>query len=121
MAEHVVTLDSKKMRKEAKRREFKAKAQQTVVTGLRWIKDNWEIVSIAGTVLVGVTGKSIKMISKHRQNQFAKNLKDRYIYDRSNGHYWKLRKTPSNSDLLELERRRKDVGLGQALSDMRLI
>jgi hypothetical protein len=111
----------KKDKRKAKVRELKAKMQEKLVAGCYWIRDNWEVVSVAGVAVAGVVGKGVKVLAQHHRLKAAQELKDRYIYDRSTGHYWHLRKTPTNADLLELERRRKDVGLGQALNDMRLL
>ena len=51
----------------------------------------------ATPVVMGIAAKTIKYITKQRQIKKTQDLKDRYIYDRSEGHYWEL-KRPLRAD-----------------------
>ena len=54
--------------------------------------------------------------------EMLQELKDRYIYDRSIGKYWKTRKVPSTGQQLEIERRKKSgESMGDILSSMKLL
>ena len=49
-------------------------------------------------------------------------LKELYVYDRSLGHYWKLRRKLSTNEWLEVDSRRKlGEAMGDILRDMRVI
>lgn len=93
------------------KREAKAKANQA----WNWAKQNKEaaiaiatVTITAGTTLVKVVGKNINL---HKQES-VKNL---YCYDRSLGHYWRLRRELSNAEWLEIDTRKKN---GERLSDI---
>ena len=72
--------------KEAKRRERKEKFQNKVDSAMNWIHNNKE-----------------------------KNLKDLYCYDRSLGHYWKLRRELTNSEWVKIDQRKQN---GERLADI---
>ena len=48
------------------------------------------------------------MLSKHAALTKEQNLKDLYCYDRSLGHYWKLRRELTNEEWLEIDKRKKN-------------
>ena len=100
---------------------FKRKAEAGIVKAAEWARDNWEVISVVGVPTLMLVGRGVKSLHRNHERHQQQMLKDRYIYDRSTGHYWKLNRTPRQSDWLELERRRQDSTLGEALRDMRLI
>ena len=55
------------------------------------------------------------MLSKHAALAKEQDLKDLYCYDRSLGHYWKLRRELTNDEWLEIDKRKKE---GERLSDI---
>ena len=55
------------------------------------------------------------MLSKHAALTKEQTLKDLYCYDRSLGHYWKLRRELTNEEWLEIDKRKKN---GERLSDI---
>jgi len=50
-----------------------------------------------------------------KKRAFKEKAKDLYCYDRSVGHYWKLRRELSNKEWLEIDQREKN---GERLSDI---
>ena len=50
-----------------------------------------------------------------KKRAFKEKVKDLYCYDRSVGHYWKLRRELSNKEWLEIDQREKN---GERLSDI---
>ena len=63
-----------------------------------------------------------KMLSKHAALAKEQNLKDLYCYDRSLGHYWKLRRELTNEEWLEIDKRKKNgERLSDILDDMRVL
>ena len=68
-----------------------------------------------GPIVVGGVAAGAKMLSKHAALAKEQDLKDLYCYDRSLGHYWKLRRELTNEEWLEIDRRKKN---GERLSDI---
>ena len=56
-----------------------------------------------------------KVVSKRINLRKQEELKDLYCYDRSLGHYWRLRRELSNKEWLEIDQRKKN---GERLSDI---
>lgn len=108
-----------KARKKAKRREwFREKRSDA---------ENWyynhrqEILVIAPVALTALT-TIIKVGGKHVNLSKEKNLKENYCYDRSLGHYWALRRAPSNAEWVEIDRRKKNgERLADILSELKLL
>ena len=84
----------------------------------------WAVVVIP-SVTMGAAWIGKKLINgaimSHNLNK-EKMLKERYVYDRSLGDYWKLKRSMSTSEMLEVEARREEgEKLGSILKSMRLI
>lgn len=91
-----------------------------------WVANNKEIVIVMGPVVVGGAISIVKMItrgvSRSINNKQEEQLKELYCYDRSLGHYWKLRRKVSNSEWLKINKRKSDgESLGDILQEMRLL
>lgn len=113
MATEYVNFDD--FRKEAKKRAFKDKIKSKIQKGGEWVVQNKEMAMTAATVIIGgVTGIS-KFVTKRSNLNKQEKLKDLYCYDRSLGHYWKLRRELTNDEWLEIDQRKKN---GERLSDI---
>ena len=114
-----------KARKKARVRELKEKAKQKVEDGLIWVNNNKEALAVATPIIMvagKLLGKSVKAANKKVDMKQQKDLKELYCYDRSLGHYWKLRRKLTNTEWVEIERRRKNgEKLADILSDMRVL
>lgn len=86
--------DMKKLKWEMKKKQFKEAVTQKLRQGAELIRQNREllIVSIPAAAAVG---KSLIRRGKVRNEERNKNL---YCYDRSLGHYWRLRRPLSNKE-----------------------
>ena len=73
-----------------------------------------EIITLGPAAIAG-TGWIIKTVHQNHKIKRVENLKDEYIYDRSGGHYWKLRRKPTTSEWVAIENRRKN---GEKYSDI---
>ena len=95
--------------------EAKIKIKYEVQKGYYWCKENPELaIPIASMIFAG--GKYLgKAAIKHKQVKEQENVKNLYCYDRSLGHYWKLRRELRNDEWLEVDRRKKN---GERLSDI---
>ena len=94
---------------------YKAVVKTKVKNGYTWCKNNPEsALAIGGVIFSGVCylGKAAIKRSNIKAEEDVKNL---YCYDRSLGHYWKLRRELRNDEWLEIDRRKRN---GESLSDI---
>ena len=91
-----------------------------------WVEDNPElalviipgVLSIAGAIIKKILGLAV---SEKRIRDEDK-LKNMYIYDRSAGHYWKLRREISNDEYRYIQsRREKGEKYGDILDDLKVL
>jgi hypothetical protein len=95
--------------------------EKTAEVGQWCLEHPQEAIGIATLVATGVYNV-VKIGSRHYSIYQTQQLKDRYIYDRSNGHYFKMTKVPTTNQWIEIESRRKaGESLGIVLQDMRLL
>lgn len=72
-------------------------------------------VAAATPVVVGTIMQIARMVSQQDRLKKAKDLKELYCYDRSLGHYWKLRRELSNDEWLAIDARKRS---GERLADI---
>lgn len=101
--------------REARRRAFKEKVSLKIQQGKDWFVRNKEAVVTLTPVIIGGVTTVMKVVSKHVGQHKDEQLKDLYCYDRSLGHYWKLRRELTNDEWLEIDKRKKN---GERLSDI---
>ncbi len=101
--------------KEEKRAAFKAKLNEKIQNGKDWFIRNKEYVITLTPIIVGGVTTVVKVVSRRANLRKQEELKDLYCYDRSLGHYWRLRRELSNKEWLEIDRRKKN---GERLSDI---
>lgn len=121
-AEKEKVVSMKNFEKEQKRRERKEKRQKRMEAIVTWFDNNRELALIlipAGIAGVSFLVKGSISITKGliRTHNLKKEeaLKDLYCYDRSLGHYWKLRRELTNSEWVEIDQRKKN---GERLADI---
>ena len=113
MEEKTITFEE--LKKEQRKREWKEKVRHNLKVTGDWIAANKEMATVIITGAFGLTGTAIKAINRHARMHKEEQLKDLYCYDRSLGHYWKLKRELSNSEWLEIDNRKKK---GERLSDI---
>lgn len=97
---------------------IKTKAGKTV----DWCKKHPQETITIATLALGAVAGTVGYVSKQYRVYETKQLKERYIYDRSNGHYFKMNRVPSTNQWLEIETRKKaGESLGIILQDMKLL
>lgn len=108
----------KDFERESKRREFKENVKQKISNAVNFVREHKEEIMILSSIIIagitGVTKVSKGMIRNHNLNK-EQDLKELYCYDRSLGHYWKLRKPLSNNDWIAINDRKKN---GETLADI---
>lgn len=72
-------------------------------------------VAAATPVVVGTIMQIARMVSRQDRLKKAKDLKELYCYDRSLGHYWKLRRELTNDEWLAIDARKRS---GERLADI---
>lgn len=89
---------------------------------VEWCKEHKETVIVFGPVILGGIIEIIKISNKRHVVNEEKALKERYIYDRSTGHYYELKRQPKSREWLMIEQRKRNgETLGWILNDMRLL
>ena len=105
-----------------KRQRFKDK----VLFKVQKVKD-WTIrnrYTLATYVPVAISGLTIftKVVGKRINLGKAERVKNLYCYDRSLGHYWRLKRKLSNREWLEIDKRKaKGERLADILAEMKVL
>ena len=87
-----------------------------------WTKEHPEQAATILCTAVGAIGVILKRIDRNARIRKEAALKERYIYDRSLGSYWNLKRRPTQTERLKIERlRREGLSYGQILSQMNLL
>lgn len=105
----------KDFHKEARKRKFKKKVDEIKNKTCDFVRGHKQEILIYGPIIVGAGGTLIKFLGKRVNLKKQEDLKDLYCYDRSLGHYWRLRRELSNREWLEIDTRKKN---GERLSDI---
>lgn len=103
--------ESRRRKRQEKIDSFKKKVNETMV----WVNDNKEVLIILIPAVAGAVKFTSKTIGNHINIRKEEQLKNLYCYDRSLGHYWKLRRELTNSEWIEIDRRKKQ---GERLADI---
>ncbi len=93
------------------KREVKAKCEEIG----DWLSKNKETVLVLTPVVIGGVTTIVKVVGKRVNLHKEEAVKNLYCYDRSLGHYWRLRRELSNQEWLEIDQRKKN---GERLSDI---
>ncbi len=105
-----MNLDAKKIKDDVKWKIY-CKLQDVK----EWtIRNRNAIVTIA-PVAFGCLTVAVKTVGKRSNLRKMENLKNLYCYDRSLGHYWRLKRQLSNKEWVAIDRRRRS---GERLSDI---
>lgn len=105
-----------------KAQDLKWKIKEKIKNGKDWIVDNKETIIVLAPIVIGIASPIIKSISKHVTLRKTKDLKELYCYDRSLGHYWRLKRELSNREWVTIDRRKKcGEHLSDILEDMRVL
>ena len=94
---------------------FKSKVKEKLNNGKDWVVDNKETVMVLAPIVIGIATPIVKMVSKNITLRKAKDVKELYCYDRSLGHYWRLKRELTNNEWVTIDRRKK---CGERLADI---
>lgn len=82
---------------------------------IKWISDNKEIIIFVGPALLGATTTLVRVGGKQLKLKKEENIKNLYCYDRSLGHYWRLKRELSNAEWVNIDKRKRN---GERLADI---
>lgn len=107
---------------EVKRIELEFKVKSKLHDAKNWVVRNKELVIFfAPMVITGVTTVA-RVVGKNVNLRKEESVKNLYCYDRSLGHYWRLRRELSNREWVEIDQRKQNgERLADILSDMRVL
>lgn len=105
-----MNLDAKKIKD-----DLKWKIYCKLQNGKEWMIRNRNMIVTVAPVALGCATVAIKTVGKRSNLRKTENLKNLYCYDRSLGHYWRLKRKLSNREWVDIDRRRRR---GERLSDI---
>ena len=114
--DNVVDFDAiRKQYEEQNKHKFKTRVKNLFYKVKVFCTNNPEITLFIVTTVVGAIGffgkKGFKFLQLHKEEQ----IKDLYCYDRSLGHYWKLRRELTNDEWVAIDKRKRN---GEKLADI---
>lgn len=87
-----------------------------------WYEGHKEVVLVAIPVFGGFLTTLVKAAAKKSAIKSEEHLKEDYVYDNRNGHYYELKRQPKSSEWIEIDRRKQNGELlGEILRDMRIL
>jgi hypothetical protein len=114
--------DDLKFRTERKVNELKDKFASKVRKGKDWVIMNKGVVLYLTPFVVGGLSTIIKVVGKRANLQKEESIKTLYCYDRSLGHYWRLKRDLSKKEWLIIDRRKRNgERLADILSELRVL
>lgn len=117
-----MTVDKAKDWCRKKADKAKAEAEYQLWRLEQWAKENPEQAATIAVTVIGAVGFIARKAITASELRKEMRLKDRYIYDRSLGSYWKLRRKPTQTEMLKIERmRRTGMSYGEILTSLRLL
>ncbi len=105
----------KKAKIESKKRQILGWFEAKIQNGKGFVIRNKEYLLTLTPVLIGGVTTVCKVVGKRMNLCKQKEVKDLYCYDRSLGHYWRLRRELSNKEWVDIDRRKRN---GERLADI---
>lgn len=123
--EYVVVDDrSKEEKLKDKLNETKEKVSEKASEAINWTKNNWQAVLAGAAVAIPLATSAVKLV-KSLKGSAADRHEDRMkncYYDPSTGLHWDLKRMLSNSERIELMKRKRDGEYTEdILMDMKLL
>ena len=70
-----------------------------------WVVDNQQLIITVAPIVITGAFKITKLLVTRSNIKKAEALKKLYVYDRSLGHYWELKRKLSNNEWVKIESR----------------
>lgn len=115
-------LKFKDFSKDQNKTTFKERLKVKAQNGKEWVVNNKEIVIALTPFIFGSLTTITKVVGKQIKLGKEKELKELYCYDRSLGHYWRLKRDLSNREWVEIDNRKSNgERLADILSEMKVL
>ena len=101
--------------REMKKAQIKAWFRSKANSAANWLNENKETIIVLGPVAIGAVTTLVKVVGKNVNLRKEKDVKELYCYDRSLGHYWRLRRELSNAEWVQIDKRKNN---GERLADI---
>lgn len=102
--------------------EEKMKAEMKLNDLKLWCSEHKAELAVFGPPVIAAIVELVKTVAKRSTVNEERHLKENYIYDRSMGHYYELRRKLKSSEWLQIEQRKREgESLGEILQDMRVL
>lgn len=109
-------------KEESKKDKIVKKVKAKLNDGKEWVKRNKEAVIVMAPFALSGLNTIIKVTGKRSNLRKEEQLKDLYCYDRSMGHYWRLKRKLSNKEWIEVNARKKrGERIGDILDDLKVL
>lgn len=123
--EYVVVDDRTKEEKlKDKLNEAKEKVSEKASEAINWAKNNWQAVLAGAAVAIPLATSAVKLVKSLKgsaADRHEERMKNCY-YDPSTGLHWDLKRMLSNSERIELMKRKRDGEYTEdILMDMKLL
>ncbi|MDO5397805.1 MAG: hypothetical protein Q4G33_07725 [bacterium] len=110
------------LKREVKKEQFKVKICSKLQDFKEWTIRNRNMLITFTPIVIGSATTITKVVGKHINLRKEESVKKLYCYDRSLGHYWRLRRELSNKEWLDVDRRKKNgERLADILSEMKVL
>lgn len=113
--EAINNLERVNFKREVRKARIKRKFKDGFNKSKDWFYNNREFVFVMGPAALGFGATAVKVVGKRAKLRKEKQLKDLYCYDRSLGHYWRLKRELSNREWVEIDKRKAN---GERLADI---
>lgn len=102
--------------------DFKQDCRYNFVKFSDWCSRHRETLIVIVPVLISGSIELVKIVARSKNNGDERRLKENYIYDRSQGHYYELKRKPTASEWRMIDHRKSEGELlGDVLNDMRIL
>lgn len=107
--------DLKRKQKKERFENWKFEMKSKFKKCLKWASENKELTIIITSAVIGGTRFVVKNVGKQINVKRQEDVKNLYCYDRSLGHYWKLRRELTNDEWIYIDKRKRS---GEKLADI---
>lgn len=120
--EAIKTMKPVNFKREVRKARIKKKFKDGFNKTRIWFCNNRELVLVMGPAVIGFGATALKVAGRRSKLRKEKQLKDLYCYDRSLGHYWRLKRELSNREWVEIDKRKANgERLADILDELRLL
>lgn len=103
------------------KKSFKEKVKEKAQKVKNWGAEHKDVLVVFVPLLISSGVELIKISKRDKTIKEDRRLKENYIYDRSAGHYYELKRKPTNREWIMIDEGKRNENLGIVLSEMNLL